>query len=142
MNDFEILNDLFPGLKFIYLYRLNKIKQAISWKKARQSGQYIYEDAGQSNLEYSSQSIRNIISKLLAYEAGWMNFFEDNNITPHVLTYESLCDAKVKTIADILKFLEINIDVPLADALDQIEIPLQQYDDINREWYKRYLSET
>ena len=142
MSDFEILNNLFPSLKFIYLYRLNKVKQAISWEKAGQSGQYVYEDKVQSNSKYNPDSIRNIIFKLVKDEAGWMNFFEDNNITPHILTYESLCNAKVKTIADILKFLEVNIDVSLTDALDQIETPVQQYDAINKEWYKRYLSET
>lgn len=141
MSNFEILNNLFPDLKFIYFYRLNKIKQAISWDKASQSGQYVYEDEIQSNPEYSPDSIRDIILKLVKDEAQWMNFFETYNITPHIITYESLCEDKVNVISGILDFLGVRFDssLTLADSLAQMELTKQQYDATSEEWYRRFL---
>lgn len=43
VNDFTVLNTLFPGIKFIHYCRINKIKQAISAIKARRTHIYIKE---------------------------------------------------------------------------------------------------
>ena len=40
-SDVELFNKLFPDVKFIHLTRLNGLRQAISYAKASQSGQYL-----------------------------------------------------------------------------------------------------
>ena len=142
-DDFEVLNHIFPGVKFIYFYRLNKIKQAISRMKANQSKLYAYSDSEKKKIEYKYSRegiIRNMV-KISRTDAHWMNFFEKYNIVPHFLTYESLCENKVKSISDILDFLGIQFifDISLEDHLNNIRSPQRQYDAINEEWYQKFL---
>ena len=81
---------------------------------------------------------------ILAYAKGdakWQEFFKTYNIFPHFLTYESLCENKVKAVEDILEFIgfEYKSSIPLTDAIDQFDLPRQQYDAISEEWYLKFL---
>lgn len=138
-KDFEILNNLFPGIKFIYLYRLNKVKQAISLIKAYQSGMYTFSNQAKDfNFRYSKEEIERAILKLSKQEAKWLDFFEKYAVVPHFLSYESLCEDKAKTIGGILDFLDIKFeaDESLEEHISKISLHRQQYDDISAEWYR------
>ena len=138
-ENFKVLNDLFPGIKFIYLYRLNKIKHAISLIKAYQSGMYTFSDqATDFNFKYSKVEIEKAILKLSKWEAKWLDFFEKYAVVPHFLSYESLCEDKAKTIGGILDFLDIKFeaDESLEERIAKISLHRQQYDDISAEWYR------
>ena len=140
VEDFEVLNTLFPGIKFIYLYRLNKVKQAISLIKAYQSKMYTFsESAKDFNFKYSKEEIEKTILKLSKWEAEWLDFFEKYNVVPHFLSYESLCENKAKTIGGILDFLDIKFeaDESLEECISKISLHRQQYDDTSAEWYRR-----
>lgn len=136
INDFEVLNHLFPGVKFIYLYRLNKVKQAISWVKVKQSKRH-------EGYRYDELDIERTIVRMCQDDACWMNLFERYNITPHFLTYESLCENKVGTISNILDFLGIQFvsNTSLENHLNNIKLPVRQYDATNEEWYRKFLKE-
>ena len=134
-DDFEVLNNIFPGVKFIYLYRLNKVKQAISFIKHQQC-------KDPSGYKYDASRIKTVISEIVKADAHWMIFFQKYNIVPHFLTYESLCKNKVKAISNILDFLEIQFvsDISLEDHINNIRVTDRQYDAINEEWYQRFLN--
>ena len=81
---------------------------------------------------------------ILAYAKGdakWQEFFKTYNILPHLLTYESLCENKVKAVEDILEIIGFvyKSRISLADAIDQFDLPRQQYDAISEEWYRKFL---
>ena len=139
VENFEVLNDLFPGIKFIYLYRLNKVKQAISFIKARQSGMFTFsEQAKDFKFRYSKEDIEKTILKFSKWEAEWLDFFEKSEVVPHFLSYEFLCEDKAKSIGGILDFLDIKFeaDVSLKEYISKINLPRQQYDDTSAEWYR------
>ena len=134
-DDFHVLNTIFPNIKFIYLYRENIIKQAISLEKTVRSGHYVLRDNPDFG-EYSEKNITNKISFLKKENEEWVTFFNEYNIMPHVLTYESLCLDTPKNIQDILNFLGIKRDFINTEVSREI-----QYDETSEEWYQRYIHE-
>lgn len=131
-TDFEVLNAAFPGIKFIYLYRLNKIKQAISVVKALRDGRWF---GGNNFGNYSRLEITNAISSTCKQESYWLDFFIENKITPHFVTYEELCIDPEKHIKTICDFLDLNKSVI---NIDDASLPEIQYDKTNEDWYQRY----
>ena len=141
-DDFQMLNDTFPGLKFIYLYRLNKIKQSISWVKAEQTGQFSYPRNEKVKAgEYNKAKINNFLKRIVVDQAHWQNFFDTYNIRPHLVVYEELCANRVQVISGILDFLELpsNMDKPNSVPLDSVQTPIRQYDAVSEEWYRKFM---
>lgn len=138
-DDFQMLNDTFPGLKFIYLYRLNKIKQAISWVRARQTGQWQYpHNESVKEGEYNEVEIDKILMRINLQQVSWQNFFDTYNIRPHFVAYEELCENRIHVISGILKFL----GCPLrgVDKINGMQMPIKkQYDAVSEEWYQRFI---
>lgn len=140
-NDWEVLNTLFPGIKFIHYCRINKIKQAISAVKAGRTNVFVKRlnmPTLLDNTEFCRKEILQKIDKLVQREAAWLNFFDRYQITPYVLTYEDLCRDRVTALENLLCFLEFDT-VNLTEALSGVQYPIQQYDEISEEWYQKYL---
>ena len=138
-DDFQMLNDIFPNLKFIYLYRLNKIKQAISWVRAKQTGQWQYPvNEKVKDVEYNEPEIEKILMRINLQQARWQNFFDTYNICPCFVAYEELCENRMQVISGILNFLGCSYkDI---DKISRARVPIkQQYDEISEEWYQRFM---
>ena len=134
ISDFDLLNRVFPDVKFIYLYRINKVKQAISWVKIKSA-----------NTEYNRDDISRVLLRITQDDARWMNFFSENKIDPHFLTYESLSENKVDSISSVLDFLKCDFsDMELfkQSILEDSGITKSEYDQVNEEWYQRFLQES
>ena len=142
---FELLNHLFPGIKFIYLHRINKIKQAISKIKAEQSGVNSIptprSKEGFTQFEYSKEEIQHVILKSSEIDARWLNCFEKYHITPHKLSYEGLCEETEKSIIDIMNFLGIPLEDAMKKKISDVKSKGRQYDAHSKEWYQRFLKE-
>ena len=121
-----MLNRLFPGVKFIYLYRRNKMQQAISLVKANQS-QFVRGDIEQAILHYA------------IWEARCREFFNKYNITPLFITYESLRDDKVKVISKVLDFLEIDPKESrsLKEQIRDVKLSPRLWNHVNEAWYRK-----
>ena len=143
LSGYPLLNSLFPNIKFIYFYRIDKVKQAISWKKAKQADHYLCNELKVfDNYTYSEEWISGTIRRLVREESRWLYFFEKYNITPHYLSYEALYEDKVKAIAGILDFLNLKFvsDETLAEFINRIKLTVQQYDATNAKWYRQYMT--
>ena len=136
-HDLRVLEAFFPEPKFIFFYRRDKVQQAISFKKAHRTGNYRYKRNADFG-EYNEQEITDLILHLSVSEARWMLFFKKNNITPHILTYEDLCENPVESLRGILAFLQFDRD---RIKINEEKLPIQQYDTTSEKWYRRYISE-
>ena len=136
-HDLRILEALFPEPKFIFFYRRDKIKQAISFKKSHRTGHYRYKKNADFG-EYNEQEITDFIVHLCVSESRWMSFFKKNNITPHILTYEDLCEKPVESVCGILEFLQLDRD---HIEINEENLPTRHYDATSEKWYRRYISE-
>ncbi len=120
-SDLDALRDVFPNVKFIFVTRENKLRQAVSLARAEQSNQW--EKHSSSALYLTKQSpkqsakqrrfsitpfyIRSAIKRAVEREDIWKKFFQENSITPYTVTYEELIEAQSLHTQRILEFLEI-----------------------------------
>ncbi|MEB3231411.1 MAG: Stf0 family sulfotransferase [Leptolyngbyaceae bacterium] len=133
MNEVEILHDVFPNLKFIYIWRQDMIAQAVSTEIALQTGEWVKGskrfNAGSSsppeehmNLETgrheAEPSIKFRPLKIYRWEQKfkdqnrrWQQFFTDYQLDHHELTYERLTSNFEQEVMDVIKFLELEPEV-------------------------------
>ena len=78
--------------KWIYLYRQNIIRQAISYYKAQRNGQWNSAERKVNRDELPVDLAKIIEIVMMFYFLGkeWDIFFQDNNIIPHTVLYEDL----------------------------------------------------
>ena len=101
-------------VKWIYLTRTNKIKQAISFMKAKEMGwrrtkDNAYDATREDDLDISFHGIDAWINHLVITQILWNHFFDVSNITPLTIIYEELLDANhLQQIKNVLTHLEID----------------------------------
>lgn len=135
-SSFSSIYLIFPRVKFIFLSRRDKLRQAISLARAQRSQVWHIElgKSGKPPARFSRVSNFHIESSLrLIQEAekSWKNFFNHHHIYPYSVTYEDLCANPLEAIEGILNFLEIDAPQKLAIAPP----PLQKLAD----WYSEAL---
>ena len=136
----SLLEMLFPNLHYIWMIRDDKVRQAVSWSMAAQTGMYAaWQATVQSPKQkpvYDFEQIDLLCGLILEGEAGWGTFFESNAITPMKVIYEELVAAYEETGLRILDFL----GVPYPDDLVYGEDRRlkKQATRMNEEWAQRY----
>ena len=143
-DSYEVLNTVFPGVKFIYLYRLHKIKQAISLTKRKQSDFWNSELEKPFDYQYASSEVISNLFEILRDDSKILDFFQRYNIKPHYLTYESLCQNTVEQIENIIKFLGVQLpgNITIEECIHNARLPTRQYNAHSEEWYQRFLKES
>ena len=131
----------FPGLQLVFLTRRNKVRQAVSWWKAVQSGQWVLyagqERAAITDLDYNFDAINQLVQETVLREAGWQAFFEWVGITPHTVVYEDLVAGFKPVMRDLLDAMGIS-DVAVPQKKQRT---IRQADDRSEEWVQRYRSD-
>jgi len=134
---------LFPDAKYIWLSRLDKVRQAVSLFIAASTDEWWSIDgvtpekhrAGTGALEFDPSRIATLEQQLVANEAGWLRFFADHGAEPLVVQYEDLLVDYRGTIARTLEWLGV------ADT-SSLDIPpprlRRQSNERNEDWVARY----
>ena len=135
-NPMKFLNRLCPDVKFIYLSRLNKLKQAVSWARNRKIGVKLAA-TGDSLSDYTDEDILKWVKRICYLESLALNFFEENNIKPLYITYEELCDDKTKVVRRVLQFLEIPEKPGQCEIIGKKRFPQRKYCDVRDALYRR-----
>ena len=137
----ELMAGTFPNLRYIHLTRRNKVRQAVSWWKALQTGiwnwkQYTTQEPGQAAFKFTA--IDHLIQELVMRETAWQEYFSKCGVTPFSVTYEDFARNDEKITKEILKFLGL---MP-SDRLDFKERRQKRIaDEINEQWVQRYRQE-
>lgn len=125
--DCEVLPEAFPGLRYVWLRRQDKLGQAISWWRAAATGQYALV-AGQAPAEppaFDRDAIGRLAQYAQACETGWRDWFGANSIGPFEIVYEDLAADLDHVVRDVADFLE----VALPPGLERIRPRLQRQAD-------------
>lgn len=125
------------NMKFVYLRRHDKLRQAISWLRAEQSGIWTSLDQNNKGYCYNRELIQEKLIDIIDQETRWNKFFEN---TPHInMFYE---DLDYNVISDIEKLL--GRDRP-HDYWDTHKKILTQYnilrDDETERWVQHFLGQ-
>lgn len=130
------LERAFGPLRFVYLRRANKLRQAISLVKAEQSGLWHrnadgsdYErSAASSPLTFDAARIAAAMAKYEAYDRAWEDWFLAENLSPLRLTYEDLSEAPRNELARVLSFLGLD-----SGSIGALDVPLKKLSDATTE---------
>lgn len=129
----------FPNLHYVWITRRNKVRQAVSWWKAIQSGLWSWTGGqplpDEEGLEFNFEAIDHLVQELVMREASWAEYFSAGRVWPFVVVYEDLASAYETVALQILDHL--GIPAPSDLVFGQRKM-IKQADDLSEEWVTRY----
>jgi LPS sulfotransferase NodH len=133
-------NGLPAGLRYIHVSREDRLRQAVSWVRALQTGSWSTVTGPElAPAVYDRQDIERKIARIEQEEAAWERFFETHAIAPHRIAYEELAEAPEPTTRAALAFL--GVDLP-ADFRFDAPLMERQADELSERWVARYRAES
>jgi LPS sulfotransferase NodH len=143
LSDIDILEIFFPDTKFVRLIRRDKVKQAVSYAKAMQTGIWnervgTAEDYKQYVIppRYNQSHIEALFDNLLAFDLSWKKFLNKNNKECLEIWYEDLAKDYVNTMTKVCDFLGVQ-------NIEELQPPLKrQSDALSQKWAERFQQET
>ena len=134
------LEAAFPGLRYVYITRSDRLRQAISWLRALQTQKWAsdHEVQAQHREVFRRNQIDNLIAGVGERERRWEAFFADSGIEPLRITYENLVAAPEDAVAAALGHIGIEDagSVPVGTPTLR-----RQADELTEAWVSRYLDE-
>ncbi len=147
--DLEMLRETFPGLRYIFLTRRDKVRQAVSYYRAIQTRVWwsIRPDAIEGAIPpgepaplppvppFDFEQIDHWVNRLAFFEWKWRRHFEKAGVKPFEVVYEDFIESYELNVRAILRHLEL----PQSEAARIAPPRLQkQADEISEEWVRRY----
>jgi trehalose 2-sulfotransferase len=133
------IEDWYPRRTFVFVQRLDKLDQAISWARARQTKQYRSFELGKSQALYSRRMIAKALTQILTIEAEWELYFARNGIGPVRVAYETFLVDPRRDLVAIAEALGKTIPAQ-AWAIEEAGLSMQR-DETNAAWKARFIEE-
>ena len=136
----DLINRLFPDLRFIFLTRRDKLRQAISWVKATEHDLWTSDQElkPHGTPRYDFAKLDGQITFLSLTESLWQDLFSAWGVRPLTVVYEDFQQDHEATAVRILDYLGIE-EPPSYDAS---RVSLQKLSDsVSDEWAARYMQE-
>jgi LPS sulfotransferase NodH len=135
----EALNTVFPALSYIWIRRRDKVRQAVSHAKARQTNVWaVTDELAPETIEklvFSFRQIDFMVRELEAHDAAWQRYFAIHAIRPYSVFYEDFVEHYEETALNIMHYLH----VPMPEQVHFMPRRLQkQADTQSEEWVQRY----
>lgn len=135
----QLLGALLPNLHYIWIVRNDKVRQAVSWAIAAQTGIYASWQAEirppKQEPIFDFEQIDLLYNLVLEGEAGWQAFFQANRITPFRVVYEELVEGYEATVLQILDYLSVPYSQNLVFGERRLK---KQKTTLNDEWVDKY----
>ena len=131
----------FPAPKWILVCREDKIRQSISFWRAKKSGRWhVKKIETEPVIEYSFEEIRACYNEIVAYDRLWDDFFTQASIIPFRIKYEEFESNLETQLADLLEFIgdyRTN-QLPFTTRCALIK----QSDPMSENYYERFLEDS
>ncbi|WP_246329243.1 Stf0 family sulfotransferase [Chthonobacter rhizosphaerae] len=144
-TDRERFERAFGPTLFVHLMRRDKVDQAVSYLKARQTGLWHVAPDG-TELErlaphgeprYDHDAIQACIDMMVGYDRGWTDWFVQEGIEPVRVSYDDLSADPNGTLRHVLECL--GLEPTAADGVTPGVAKLA--DRVNRDWVARFRAE-
>jgi LPS sulfotransferase NodH len=129
----------FAHPRFIHLHRRNRVRQAVSWALAAQTGHYSSQEAAirapLAEPAFDLQLLDGLLRLIREADEGWDSFFVESGIEPLRLWYEDLVPNLQSAVVGILAWLGI----AAPERIDLGGLRHQpQATALNAEWERRF----
>jgi LPS sulfotransferase NodH len=138
----DLMPALFPNPRYIWLTRRDKVRQAISWWRARETEQW-HRHAGEpvepvEELPFDFEQIDGRARKIIVHESLWQEYFQTCGVVPFTVVYEDLVADYEATTRRVLEYLAIPAPVHLTLGPPR----LQKLADAQSEaWVRRFMEQ-
>lgn len=136
-----IFAEVFPNLRFIWLRRRDRLRQAISYTRAMQTDvwrKYVGESKEpQAPPAFDRALVDARIDEIERMEVRWNAFFTGHGIQPQVIWYEDFISDYQNTLLGTLRHLEIRLPNDFAFPSPRL---LKQSDGETEKWIEAYRS--
>ena len=127
-----------PEVKYIYISRRDRVRQAVSLSKAILTKRWSSEgavDSATPNPVYDFSHVHRGHRMILAQEANWEAFFAKQHIVPVRIIYEEFVGRYFEVIQEMLTYLGVG-----TISKEMIKAPQmkKQADLINAQWVEQY----
>lgn len=139
----DVIASVFPNVRYIWITRRDKIRQAISHARAIQSDFWHDWETDNSSSAISEKAaefhfslVSELLHTIILQEASWGQYFASSDIIPLTVVYEDLAanyEGKALEIAEHLG-LPVTADLNVAHARTRKQADMQTED-----WVQRYL---
>ena len=143
LDDTGMTEVFFPAVRYIHLQRRDKVKQAISYAKAWQTGIWYETAEGGEDYKdyvlpavYDRVQIENCLDLVIVGDAGWSHYLRENNLNAHKILYENLADDYLQEMQSAYTFLGVPGKEVIAPPLKK------QADRRSVDWEQRFIRET
>jgi trehalose 2-sulfotransferase len=138
------LQKLLHEPKYLWIRRKDRVRQAISYALAEQTGVWILDGNWLAQKqprtkapEYRHRDILHYLSIINGEEEIWRRYFAEHNVRPHIVVYEDLCESYEESLKRCLA--ELGVPVPASLPVPGIR---RQADSLNDRWRERFMSES
>jgi LPS sulfotransferase NodH len=136
----QIINLFFPDVKYIWIKRKDKLRQAISYARAIQTNMWCEIDgfnnnADRGHVDFDFAKIDGLYGTLISHEAEWHQYFDRIGVMPLVVTYEDFCHAYERTVMDVLQYLSLEVPDSLSIRPPRLK---RQSDSMTEDWLQLY----
>ena len=145
MSPHDLLQKAFPRLRYVWLRRMDKVRQAVSLWRAIQTWHWRTDAATASEqarahdtgprLRYSFEAIDHLRRQLIASDRAWEIYFEGTGIQPLTLTYEEFTQDLHDAVTRILG--HVGVRYP-AGAQYGEPCTARQADDTSERWVSEF----
>jgi LPS sulfotransferase NodH len=140
----EIMPSVFPNIHYIWLSRRDKVRQAVSLWKAKQTeiwreykDQHVAKDqhAPRQKPVFDFEAIDRWRNTILKHEAGWRRYFRTASVEPLMVSYEELGADYQATVLKVLQHLSIPLPADFIIPPPRLK---KQADLLSEKWVWRY----
>ena len=140
----DLLTKIFPNLRYIWVTRRDKVRQAISlwkaiqtwtWREDELPSQNGHSQPHQHELNFHFEAIDHLVQQIIADEQAWQHYFAEAGIQPFRVIYEDFAPTYQETAQQILEYLDIPIPGQLTFAERRMK---QQTNALSENWIDYY----
>jgi LPS sulfotransferase NodH len=133
------LRRAFPSLGRVYITRRDRLRQAISWARAVQSGKWAsdHEVQRERPAMFRREQIDRLLAGISEREHRWEAFFAASGAAPLRIEYEDLVASPGDTVQAVLRHIGVDAEGVVIGA----PTLSRQADATTEDWVSRYLDQ-
>ncbi len=145
-SSIDSLEDFFPGARWLFLRRHDKVAQAISLWKAQKTGVWVAKNSsmsGKEKPEYKFFEILDSLMHILIEDLFWERYFYERKIDPLTLYYEDYAQNVKNAVLMVARYLGVSEQLRLGESNDiaSVDTIVKQRDSYSEEIYRRFKSD-
>jgi trehalose 2-sulfotransferase len=131
------LDHALPSLRRVYITRRDRLRQAISWARAIQSGEWASDHVVKAErpVVFRREQIDRLLAGISQREHRWESLFAASGSAPLRIDYEDLVASPDETVLGVLRHIGVECSERVRIGAPTLR---RQADEVTEDWVSRY----